>query len=112
MSTEIELLRRVLFSFEIYEQMIPPTLKKDIEKIFTVPDENPPIKKFDLDYLKSRINPAYAYIEGTESYERRLCVEEIERLNDAIWKTIIENPHLCDGEQCTLIHLKKAVCRE
>jgi hypothetical protein len=34
----------------------------------------------DLDDLKSRINPQYATTPGTESYERRLCVEEIEAL--------------------------------
>ena len=39
-----------------------------------------PLTSFDLDELKSRINPAYANIQGTESYERRLCVEEIDRL--------------------------------
>jgi hypothetical protein len=68
-----------------------------------------PMTNFNLEHLKSRINPAYANTPGTESYERRLCVEEIECLRDAIWKTINENLHLCDGEQCTLIHLKKAV---
>ncbi len=30
--------------------------------------------------LKSRINPAYAHQLGTESYERRLCVEAMESL--------------------------------
>jgi hypothetical protein len=34
----------------------------------------------DLSDLKSRINPAYADTPGTESFERRRCVEEIERL--------------------------------
>ena len=34
----------------------------------------------DLDDLRSRINPQYATTPGTESYERRLCVEEIEAL--------------------------------
>lgn len=34
----------------------------------------------DLDEVKSRINPAYANSVGTESYERRLLVEEIESL--------------------------------
>lgn len=28
--------------------------------------------------LRSRINPAYADVLGTESYERRLCVEAME----------------------------------
>ena len=34
----------------------------------------------DLADLKSRINLHYADTPGTESFERRLCVEEIERL--------------------------------
>lgn len=33
----------------------------------------------DLDDLKSRINPGYAHTKGTESCERRLCVERIEQ---------------------------------
>lgn len=33
-----------------------------------------------IDDLKSRINPAYASQIGTESYERRLCVEALEAL--------------------------------
>lgn len=33
-----------------------------------------------IDDLKSRINPAYAHQIGTESYERRLCVEALEAL--------------------------------
>lgn len=36
--------------------------------------------QFDLAELKSRINPQYADTPGTESFERRQCVEEIERL--------------------------------
>ena len=32
--------------------------------------------------LRSRINPLYASQIGTESYERRVCAEEIERLED------------------------------
>ncbi len=38
----------------------------------------------DLADLKSRINPAYADTPGTESFERRLCVETIEQLGSAI----------------------------
>jgi len=30
--------------------------------------------------LRSRINPEYATYPGTESYERRLCAEAIEKL--------------------------------
>lgn len=33
-----------------------------------------------IDDLRSRINPAYANQIGTESYERRLCVEALEAL--------------------------------
>lgn len=31
-----------------------------------------------IDDLKNRINPLYAWQLGTESYERRLCVESLE----------------------------------
>lgn len=30
--------------------------------------------------MRSRINPAYEHVIGTESYERRLCCEAIESL--------------------------------
>lgn len=33
-----------------------------------------------IDSLRSRINPAYAAQMGTESHERRLCVEALEKL--------------------------------
>lgn len=36
--------------------------------------------QLNLTELKSRINPLYASTPGTESFERRQCVEEIERL--------------------------------
>lgn len=69
-----------------------------------------------IDDLRSRINPSYATQRGTESYERRLCVEamesqaaEIERLRAAIVQTLNENGHLADGENCTLIALKRAM---
>lgn len=45
--------------------------------------------------LRIRINPAYAHTLGTESYERRMCVEalesqqaEIERLRQYIGATL------------------------
>lgn len=34
---------------------------------------------------------------------------EIERLRAAIQKTLEENGHLADGEDCTLIHLVRAI---
>ena len=34
----------------------------------------------DIEEVKSRINPAYSDTRGTESYERKMLVEEIERL--------------------------------
>ena len=33
-----------------------------------------------IDDLRSRINPAYANQRGTESYERKLCVEALDSL--------------------------------
>jgi hypothetical protein len=38
----------------------------------------------DLEDQKSRINKAYAHTVGTESYERRLCVEEIESMRQLV----------------------------
>lgn len=35
--------------------------------------------------------------------------EENERLRDAIRKTLEANRHLADGEDCTLIDLKRAI---
>lgn len=37
-----------------------------------------------------------------------LC-DELERLRGAIRKTLDENGHLADGDNCTLIHLKRAI---
>lgn len=49
-------------------------------------------------------------------YHRKILLEHmrenkavIERLRKAIEKTLDENRHLADGEQCTLWRLKKAV---
>lgn len=33
-----------------------------------------------VDDLRSRINPAYANVIGTESYERRICADALEEL--------------------------------
>lgn len=80
--------------------------------------------------LRSRINPEYATYPGTESYERRLCAEAIEKLLaereelrdeisrirtqrdyllSAARRTLNENGRLADGDVCTLIKLKRAV---
>jgi hypothetical protein len=37
------------------------------------------------------------------------AVNEIERLESAIRETIEDNLHLADGENCTLINLKRAI---
>lgn len=37
------------------------------------------------------------------------AAEEIERLREAIKKTIEDNLHLADGDVCTLIDLKRAI---
>lgn len=37
------------------------------------------------------------------------AADEIERLRDAIIETLEENLHLADGENCTLIRLKRAL---
>lgn len=36
------------------------------------------------------------------------CISEIERLNEAIRLTLQENAHLADGDNCTLLRLKRA----
>jgi hypothetical protein len=59
--------------------------------------------------IRSRVNPQYAHISGTESYERKAMLDEIDRLRAAIVETLNANLHLCDGEQCTLLALKRAV---
>lgn len=38
----------------------------------------------DIDEIKSRINPAYADMLGTESYERKLLCDEIEALRKEV----------------------------
>lgn len=37
------------------------------------------------------------------------AADEIERLRAAVMRTLEENRHLADGENCTLIHLKRAM---
>lgn len=59
--------------------------------------------------LRAAINPNYAHIQGTQSHERTVLFDEIDRLRAAIWETLNANLHLCDGEQCTLLALKQAV---
>jgi hypothetical protein len=36
------------------------------------------------------------------------CIAEIERLSEAIRLTLEENSHLADGDNCTLLRLKRA----
>lgn len=36
-------------------------------------------------------------------------VRQAKQLEDAIIQTIEDNPHLADGENCTLIRLKRAI---
>lgn len=83
-----------------------------------------------VDDLRSRINPAYAATHGTESHERMICADAIEKLLaiqdtlldeiarlrtqrdyllSAARKTLTENGHLADGDDCTLRALKTAV---
>jgi hypothetical protein len=38
----------------------------------------------DLAEIKSRINPAYQEVRGTESHERKMLCDEIERLREQI----------------------------
>lgn len=59
--------------------------------------------------LRQSIKPNYADVRGTESHERSALLEEIDMLRAAIWETLNNNLHLADGENCTLIALKRAV---
>jgi len=59
--------------------------------------------------IRRSINPKYIDTQGAESYERKALLDEIDRLRAAIWQTLDENPHLADGDDCTLIELKRAV---
>jgi hypothetical protein len=55
--------------------------------------------------------PVFASDRGGESTEEDVVDKDarIKQLESAIRKTIRENKHLADGENCTLIHLKKAL---
>ena len=52
--------------------------------------------------------------EGSHELQCRCfdAAAEISRLRAAIIKTLEENGHLADGENCTLIALKRAICKE
>lgn len=65
-------------------------------------------QEFESD-IRRRVNPAYVDVRGTESYERAALLGEIDRLRAAIRQTLDENGHLADGDNCTLITLKRAL---
>jgi hypothetical protein len=46
-----------------------------------------------IEDLRSRINPAYADQPGTESFERQLCADAIERLDmeATAWEVTVDN---------------------
>lgn len=46
-----------------------------------------------IENLRSKINPAYADVIGTESYERKVCLDAIEALVKELdgWKACAEN---------------------
>jgi hypothetical protein len=64
--------------------------------------------EFEAD-IRSRVNPVYVNTIGIESYERARLLGEIDRLRAAIRKTLDDNGHLADGDNCTLIELKRAI---
>ena len=47
----------------------------------------------DLEEIKSRINPAYQEVRGTESYERRQLCDEIDRLTACLKKANSQTEH-------------------
>tara|TARA_R110000868_G_scaffold127605_2_gene335399 strand:+ start:650 stop:979 length:330 start_codon:yes stop_codon:yes gene_type:complete len=44
--------------------------------------------------LRIRVNPLYSATPGTESYERRLCAEELEKQVELIEQQAVELKHL------------------
>lgn len=52
---------------------------------------------------------AQKYIDSVDGKAHMSAVEIIERLERAIQKTLTENAHLADGENCTLKELKKVM---
>ena len=65
-------------------------------------------QEFESD-IRRRVIPAYVDVRGTESYERAALLAEIDRLRSAIRETLDENAHLADGDNCTLLALKRAL---
>lgn len=59
--------------------------------------------------IRSHVNPLYVNCRGTESYERAILLAEIDRLRSAIRETLDKNGHLADGDNCTLLTLKRAL---
>lgn len=59
----------------------------------------------DLEEIRSRINPQYADVKGTESYERKLLCEEIETLRSELAAVTKERDEL----KWALIYVKQSV---
>jgi len=63
----------------------------------------------------SRIEQLRAFVEWEKSVTPEKthiavwALHEIERLRDSIQQTLDENGHLADGDNCTLIHLVRAM---
>lgn len=62
--------------------------------------------------IRAAINPDYEDVRGTESYERKQLLGEIDRLRKAIRQTLDECGYLADGPVCTLHLLKSAIGME
>lgn len=52
--------------------------------------------------------PNYGMGKRNRELMTQLC-DEVERLRGGIRKTLDENGHLADGDNCTLIYLKRAI---
>lgn len=67
--------------------------------------------KAQLETTKAALAAAIQNAEWQSRTNRELNAlsAKINRLQNAMHLTINENPHLADGEDCTLIHLKRAL---
>ena len=64
--------------------------------------------EFEAD-IRSRVNPSLVGFRGTASCGFAALLGEIDMLRGAIRQALAENGHLADGDNCTLIVLKRAL---
>ena len=98
-------------SLEQLVNCVPPEhrIRQEYNKVFT---ENARLEKENR-WLKAQFENNEGSLLISENYEVESEVEclkkRVEELESAIRKTIEENLHLADGDDCTLIALKRAI---